>query len=67
MAERQAEGFAQKWRGKVRAAWGDLTDDDVDRAEGNLDRLVGIIKEKTGEAEQAIRDRIDSMKDESDR
>jgi uncharacterized protein YjbJ (UPF0337 family) len=41
--------------------WGNVTDDDVDKAEGNFDRLVGIVKEKTGEAEETIRERLEQV------
>jgi uncharacterized protein YjbJ (UPF0337 family) len=57
-----------KWdqaRGRVKEAWGALTDDDLDRTEGKVDRLVGTIKEKTGEAvdtiEQKLRDIFDRI------
>ena len=36
---------------------GDITDDDVDVAEGEYDELVGRIKTRTGETEEAIHGR----------
>lgn len=58
---------AQKWegrwdqlKGRVREGWGNLTDDDVDRAHGSFDVLVGIIKEKTGETREEIEKRLNS-------
>jgi uncharacterized protein YjbJ (UPF0337 family) len=60
------EGTETKWegrwdqlKGKAKQAWGNLTDDDLDVAEGRYDELVGRIKEKTGETEEAIRERLD--------
>ena len=44
---------------KVKQTWGDLTDDDVDVAEGEYDELVGRIKTRTGETEEAIQRRLD--------
>jgi uncharacterized protein YjbJ (UPF0337 family) len=44
----QFEGKWDQMRGRVKEAWGALTDDDLDRTQGKWDRLVGTIKEKTG-------------------
>ena len=38
-----------KWkqlRGKAKEKWGELTDDDLDRVEGQFDQLVGLVQEK---------------------
>jgi uncharacterized protein YjbJ (UPF0337 family) len=59
--QRQTEGTLQKIRGKIRSTWGDITDDDIDRVKGNMDELVGTIKQKTGESEEKIRDRLRDM------
>jgi uncharacterized protein YjbJ (UPF0337 family) len=59
--ERMEEGRIQQLRGRLRTMWGNVTDDDVDKAEGNFDRLVGIVKEKTGEAEETIRERLEQV------
>jgi len=52
---------AQKWEGrweqltgKVKSVWGQFTDDELTQAEGDYDRLVGQIKEKTGETREEI-------------
>lgn len=61
----KAEGKWDQVKGRVKEAWGVLSDDDLDRTEGKFDRLVGTIKEKTGEAtdkvEEALRDLIDRV------
>lgn len=53
--------FEGKWKqlkGKVKAQWGDLTDDDLDVAEGNSMYLVGKLQERYGltkeKAEEAV-------------
>lgn len=61
------EGFTQtKWegrwdqvKGRARQMWGNLTDDDLDVAEGKVEELIGKIKERTGESAEAIRERLD--------
>ena len=61
MSERAEEGRAQRLKGKVQSAWGSLTDDEYKKAEGNREQLIGTIKEKTGETEEAIRRRLDGL------
>lgn len=53
------EGRWDQLKGKAKQSWADLTDDDLDVAEGQFDQFVGKIKERTGETTQAIRDRLD--------
>ena len=50
----EMEGKWDQTRGRVKEAWGVLTDDDLDRTEGKWDRLVGTIKEKTGESADTV-------------
>lgn len=43
--------FEGKWkqvRGEVKVWWGKLTDDDLDKVEGNYEKLVGLLQEKYG-------------------
>ena len=63
MDDLKAEGKWDKIRGHVKEAWGDLTDDDLDRTEGKRDRLVGTIKEKTGDTVDKIEDRLTQILD----
>ncbi|HKT98016.1 MAG TPA: CsbD family protein [Paraburkholderia sp.] len=42
---------AGKWKqllGKVRTAWGKLTDDELTQVEGRAERLVGLAQERYG-------------------
>ena len=48
MNEDVFEGRWKQWKGDMKRAWGKLTDDDFDRAEGNRDKLVGAIQERYG-------------------
>jgi uncharacterized protein YjbJ (UPF0337 family) len=36
----------KQMRGKVKEQWGDLTDDDLDKVDGQLDQLIGVVQEK---------------------
>jgi uncharacterized protein YjbJ (UPF0337 family) len=67
----QLEGNWKQARGRVKEAWGSLTDNEVDEAEGNWDQLVGKIQQKTGETIDAIERKLgkiaDSFSDKADR
>ncbi|MSU89147.1 CsbD family protein [Rhodobacteraceae bacterium 2CG4] len=56
----QMQGNWKQLRGKVQEAWGDLTNDDLDRIEGQRDQLVGAIQKRYGkeraEAEREVDD-----------
>jgi uncharacterized protein YjbJ (UPF0337 family) len=42
------EGRWKQWKGDMKRAWGKLTDDDFDQAEGNRDKLIGSLQERYG-------------------
>jgi uncharacterized protein YjbJ (UPF0337 family) len=61
------ESTKMKWecrwdqlKGKAQQTWGDLTNDDLDVAEGNYDEFVGKIKERTGESTEDIKRKLDA-------
>ncbi|MCB1587375.1 MAG: CsbD family protein [Xanthomonadales bacterium] len=50
-----------KWkqiRGRVKEQWGELTDDDLDVAEGHRDYLVGKIQERYGVARDKAAEKV---------
>ena len=59
-----------KWRqikGEVKSRWGKLTDDDVDRVEGDAEKLIGRVQERYGyerdEAKREVDDFFSGRKD----
>jgi uncharacterized protein YjbJ (UPF0337 family) len=54
------EGRWDQLKGKAKQTWGDLTDDDVDVADGQYDQFVGRIKERTGETREDIERRLNA-------
>jgi uncharacterized protein YjbJ (UPF0337 family) len=42
------EGKWKQMRGQAKQWWGKLTDDDLERAGGKADQLIGLIQEKYG-------------------
>ena len=61
----RVEGDWKQFKGRVKEKWGNLTDDDLERAAGNRDQLEGIIQQRYGIAkDQAKKDLnawLDSM------
>jgi uncharacterized protein YjbJ (UPF0337 family) len=53
------EGQWKQLRGETRSWWGKLTDDDLDRASGKYDVMVGILQEKYGYSRERAADEID--------
>ena len=54
--------FEGKWkqiRGQAKDWWGKLTDDDLERAGGKYDKLVGLLQEKYGYTREHAADEID--------
>nr|WP_319571784.1 CsbD family protein [uncultured Draconibacterium sp.] len=53
-----------KWnviKGKLKEKYGQLTDDDLEYAEGKEDQLLGRIQELTGKAREELVDEIKNM------
>lgn len=48
------EGNWNEIKGKLHERWGELTNDDLQKARGNVDQLVGMIQKKTGEARERV-------------
>jgi uncharacterized protein YjbJ (UPF0337 family) len=63
------ETIMGNWRqlkGKVKQQWGQLTDDELQQAEGNYDQLVGLIQRKTGQARTQIERTLNEFAEKGD-
>jgi uncharacterized protein YjbJ (UPF0337 family) len=56
----QIRGNWKQLKGSARKAWGDLTDDDLDKVEGERERLVGKIQVRYGVAKEEAERRVDA-------
>jgi uncharacterized protein YjbJ (UPF0337 family) len=63
LLEMNRDVFRGKWmqlRGNIKKQWGEITDDELDQIEGDMDRMVGKLQEKYGytrdEAERHLDD-----------
>jgi uncharacterized protein YjbJ (UPF0337 family) len=54
MNEDTVKGKWTQLKGEIKRKWGKVTDDDLLVAEGNVDKLVGTIQERSGEQREAI-------------
>ena len=57
--EQTLQGNWNEIKGKLRQKWGQLTNDDLQSAHGNIDQLIGLIQRKTGEARSSIEKFLD--------
>ena len=48
------QGNWNEIKGKLRSKWGQLTHDDVQGFDGNVDKLLGLIQRKTGEGRESV-------------
>lgn len=53
------EGKWKQLRGQAKGWWGKLTDDDLDRAEGKADQLIGLLQEKYGYTRERAEEEFD--------
>jgi uncharacterized protein YjbJ (UPF0337 family) len=48
-------------KGKLRTHWGQLTSDDLQTFNGNVEQLVGLIERKTGETRSAVEEFLNQV------
>lgn len=61
MNQQTLEGNWNEIKGKLHERWGQLTQDDLQKARGNVDQLVGMIQRKTGEARDRVEQYLDDL------
>jgi uncharacterized protein YjbJ (UPF0337 family) len=53
------KGQWKQLKGEIQRQWGELTDDEVDRLEGNAEKLAGLLQERYGWGREDAERRID--------
>ena len=61
------QGKWHEMKGKVKAQWGKLTDDDLDRSEGKAEQLIGLIQKQYGYARDRAEKEYDEFVDRCER
>ena len=54
--------LAGKWKemkGRVKEQWGKITDDELDRAEGRADQMVGLLQQRYGYTREKAEEECD--------
>lgn len=55
-----------KWKqimGRAKSAWAELTDDDLKKAEGGKDKLIGVVQERYGQTKDDARKAVEGFLD----
>ena len=63
MNEDTLKGKWHQLKGEVKVRWGQLTDDDLDRVEGDAEKLVGRIQERYGYQRDEAQREVDAFFD----
>jgi uncharacterized protein YjbJ (UPF0337 family) len=53
-------GNWKQFRGKAKEAWGNLTDDELDKIDGKRDQLEGALQARYGYAKDKARQEVDN-------
>tara|TARA_R110002072_G_scaffold155153_8_gene305518 strand:- start:2701 stop:2901 length:201 start_codon:yes stop_codon:yes gene_type:complete len=56
-----AEGKWKQLKGNIQQKWGQLTDDDIDRINGNRQKFIGVMQEKYGVGKQQAEKEFDDF------
>lgn len=57
-----AEGKWKQLKGQIKQKWANITDDDLDAAEGSSERLIGMLQERQGLAKEEAQKQFEEMK-----
>ena len=63
MTSEEIKGHWNEFRGHVEQRWSQLSSHDLDEVNGNVDQLVGVLQQKTGQARQAIEKDLQELLD----
>jgi uncharacterized protein YjbJ (UPF0337 family) len=61
MNEDILKGKWKQLKGEVKSQWGKLTDDDLDRAEGDAEKLIGRVQERYGYQRDEAKREVDDF------
>jgi uncharacterized protein YjbJ (UPF0337 family) len=54
MNEEQWKGKFHQLKGEIKRRWGKLTDDDLTESQGSMEKLMGKIRERSGDSQESI-------------
>lgn len=53
-----------KWnelKGQLKKTWGNLTNDEIDQAQGDLNKFYGSVQQKYGQSQEEVRHKLNSL------
>jgi len=59
ISHQELQGNWNQLKGQIKSKWGQLTDNDLSQAEGNVEKLVGMIQQKTGTGRREVEEFFD--------
>lgn len=62
----QMKGKWKQMRGKMKQAWGELTDDELDKADGKWDELSGLIQSRYGRKREEVEAELKRFREQYD-
>ena len=55
----QLKGMWNQIKGEAKQRWGRFTDDEIDKVDGDHDKLVGMIQERYGKTKEEAKREVD--------
>jgi len=59
--ENTTKGKWLEMKGDIQKAWGKLTDDDLDKAQGDMKKIAGIIQQRYGETQKGTNEKLSDI------
>jgi len=66
MNEYRIKGNWNELKGKAKEKWGELTDDELDKIDGNADQLVGAIQKRYGRSIEEAKREVKNWREGAD-
>ncbi|SIO13597.1 Uncharacterized conserved protein YjbJ, UPF0337 family [Rhodovulum sp. ES.010] len=57
----QVKGQWKQLKGHAKEFWGDLTDDEIEQAEGDREKLIGMVQKRYGKTREAAEKEVDDF------
>lgn len=58
ITQEQIQGNWDEVEGRIKQHWGNITDDELQQCEGSVERLIGLVQRKSGQAREDIEETL---------